>query len=149
MRGLYGVGGFNPAPPLEPKLGAFYWVTPIPSDWPQGRIDSKLREYNRSMMQHLSVHEAMPGHYVQAEYANGVEPQSRRLLRSLLANNPYVEGWAVYVQQMMAEQGFHADTPGFQLTLKKQLLRVLAPGPHGRLVVGHLLERDRPATRAE
>lgn len=126
MRGAYGVGGFNPAPPLEPNLGAFYWVTPIPGDWPQPRVDSKLREYNASGMQHLTVHEAMPGHYVQAEYANAVQPRARRLLRNLFGNGPYVEGWAVYAQQLMAEQGYLADSPGYRLTLQKQLLRVLA-----------------------
>jgi uncharacterized protein (DUF885 family) len=126
MRGIYGVGGFNPAPALEPKLGAFFWVTPIPSAWPQSRIDSKLREYNDSGMQHLTVHEAMPGHYVQGEYANEVEPRSRRLLRNIFGNGPYVEGWAVYSQQLMAEQGYLGDTPGYRLTLQKQLLRVLA-----------------------
>jgi uncharacterized protein (DUF885 family) len=126
MRGLYGVGGFNPAPALEPKLGAFFWVTPIPSDWPQPRVDSKLREYNDSGMQHLTVHEAMPGHYVQGEYANEVQPRSRRLLRNIFGNGPYVEGWAVYSQQLMAEQGYLGDTPGYRLTLQKQLLRVLA-----------------------
>ena len=46
MRGIYSVGGFNPAPALEPQLGAFYWITPIPSTWPKERIESKLREYN-------------------------------------------------------------------------------------------------------
>ena len=126
MRGTYGVGGFNPAPALEPKLGAFFWVTPIPSSWPQSRIDSKLREYNESGMQHLTVHEAMPGHYVQGEYANEVLPSSRRLLRNIYGNGPYVEGWAVYTQQLMAEQGYLGDTPGYKLTLQKQLLRVLA-----------------------
>ena len=126
MRGGYGVGGFNSAPALEPKLGAFYWVTPIPSSWPQSRIDSKLREYNDSMLLHLSVHEAMPGHYVQMEYANEVQPKSRRLLRNLFGNVPYVEGWGVYTQFMMGEQGFMSDTPGYELTLKKQMLRVLA-----------------------
>jgi uncharacterized protein (DUF885 family) len=126
MRGLFGVGGFDPAPALEPKLGAFYWVTPIPSTWPQLRIDSKLREYNESGMQHLTVHEAMPGHYVQGEYANEVQPRSRRLLRNIFSNGPYVEGWAVYAQQLMAEQGYLADTPGYRITLQKQLLRVLA-----------------------
>ena len=70
MRGIYSVGGFNGAPPLEPKLGAFFWVTPLSSAWPKERLDSKLREYNDSGMQQLTVHEAMPGHYVQAEYAN-------------------------------------------------------------------------------
>jgi uncharacterized protein (DUF885 family) len=126
MRGIYGVGGFNGAPPLEPKLGAFYWVTPISPSWPQARIDSKLREYNVSGMQHLTVHEAMPGHYVQAEYANAITPRSRRLLRGIFGNGPYVEGWAVYSQQMMAEQGYQSDTPGYRLTLLKQMLRVLA-----------------------
>src|SRR5882672_11378166 len=126
MRGIYGVGGFNPAPALEPKLGAFFWVTPIPSEWPQSRVDSKLREYNDSGMQHLTVHEAMPGHYVQGEYANEVQPRSRRLLRNIFSNGPYIEGWAVYTQQLMAEQGYLGDTPGYRLTLQKQLLRVLA-----------------------
>jgi len=126
MRGIYGVGGFNQAPPLEPKLGAFYWVTPIPDSWPQPRIDSKLREYNDSGLQHLTVHEAMPGHYVQAEYANNVQPRSRRLLRNIFGNGPYVEGWAVYSQQLMAEQGYLSDTPGYRLTLAKQMARVLA-----------------------
>jgi uncharacterized protein (DUF885 family) len=126
MRGIYGVGGFNQAPPLEPKLGAFYWVTPIADSWPQARIDSKLREYNDSGLAHLTVHEAMPGHYVQAEYANDVQPRSRRLLRSIYGNGPYVEGWAVYAQQLMADQGYLSDSPGYRLTLAKQKLRVLA-----------------------
>ena len=126
LRGLYGVGGFNPAPALEPQLGAFFWITPIPSTWPQARIDSKLREYNESGLQHLTVHEAMPGHYVQAEYANDLKPDSRRLLRNIYGNGPYVEGWAVYTQQLMAEQGYLADSPGYRLTMQKQLLRVLA-----------------------
>jgi uncharacterized protein (DUF885 family) len=125
MRGVYGVGGFNQAPPLEPKLGAFYWVTPIPDSWPQQRIDSKLREYNDSGLQHLTVHEAMPGHYVQAEYANDVQPRSRRLLRNIFGNAPYIEGWAVYTQELMAEQGYLGDTPGYRLTLAKQKARVL------------------------
>jgi uncharacterized protein (DUF885 family) len=126
MRGIYGVGGFNQAPALEPKLGAFYWVTPIPSSWPQARIDSKLREYNDSGLQHLAVHEAMPGHYVQAEYANAIQPKSRRLLRDIFGNGPYIEGWAVYSQQLMADQGYMSDTPGYRLTLAKQMLRVMA-----------------------
>jgi uncharacterized protein (DUF885 family) len=46
MRGIYGVGGFSPAPALQPELGAFYWLTPIPEDWSEERATSKLREYN-------------------------------------------------------------------------------------------------------
>ena len=123
MRGIYGVGGFNPAPALEPQLGAFYWMTPIPADWPQARIDSKLREYNRYGLQQITIHEAMPGHYVQAEYANRIEPRTRRVLRAIWGNGPYVEGWAVYTQQMMTEQGYLDDTPAMRFALLKQLLR--------------------------
>jgi uncharacterized protein (DUF885 family) len=126
MRGIYAVGGFNPAPPLQPELGAFYWITPIPKTWPKDRIESKLREYNNYGLQHLTIHEAMPGHYVQLEYANDVQPKSRRLLRNIFGNGPYIEGWAVYTQQMMTDQGYLDNSLGMRLTLGKQLLRVLA-----------------------
>jgi uncharacterized protein (DUF885 family) len=88
MRGIYAVGGFNPAPVLEPHLGAFYWLTPIPSNWPKERIESKLREYNYWGLKLLTIHEAMPGHYVQAEYANDIQPPLRRALRAKIANMP-------------------------------------------------------------
>jgi len=126
MRGIYGVGGFNPAPPLEPQLGAFYWITPIPKNWPPARVESKLREYNNYGLQELTIHEAMPGHYVQLEYANDVQPVSRRLLRTILANTPYVEGWAVYTQQMMSDAGYLDGNNALWLTFYKQILRVLA-----------------------
>ena len=47
MRGIYSVGGFSAAPALEPKLGAFYWITPIPKDWPKARVDSISRIHGR------------------------------------------------------------------------------------------------------
>src|SRR5205814_830040 len=126
MRGIYAVGGFNAAPPLQPELGAFYWITPIPITWPKERIESKLREYNSFGLQHLTVHEAMPGHYVQLEYANDLQPKTRRLLRNIFGNGPYIEGWAVYTQQLLTDQGYLDNNPGMRLTWYKQLLRVLA-----------------------
>jgi len=126
LRGIYAVGGFNPAPPLEPELGAFFWVTPIPKTWAKERVESKLREYNKDGIQHLTIHEAMPGHYVQLEYANDVQPKSRRLLRVVFGNGPYIEGWGVYAQQLMTDEGYLNNDPGLRLTLLKQLLRVIA-----------------------
>jgi uncharacterized protein (DUF885 family) len=126
MRGIYGVAGFNPAPALEPQLGAFYWVTPIPSNWPKARIDSKLREYNRFGLMQITIHEAMPGHYVQFEVADNLEPKSRRALRNIFGNVPYVEGWALYTQQMMSEEGFMDNSVELLLTYDKQLLRSIA-----------------------
>jgi uncharacterized protein (DUF885 family) len=126
MRGIYSVGGFNQAPALEPQLGAFYWVTPIPTTWPKERIDSKLREYNTFGLMQITIHEAMPGHYVQLEVANNVEPKSRRLLRNIFGNGPYVEGWAVYAQQLMSDEGYMNNSVELRLTLLKQMLRVIA-----------------------
>ena len=126
MRGIYAVGGFNSAPVLEPQLGAFYWVTPIPKNWPQQRIESKLREYNFYKLKLLTIHEAMPGHYVQLEIANEIEPKTRRVLRSVFGNNPYIEGWAQYATQMMLDAGFLDNAPELRLTFLKEELRVLA-----------------------
>lgn len=126
MRGIYAVGGFNSAPALEPQLGAFYWLTPIPKDWPAQRIDSKLREYNFYKLKLLTIHEAMPGHYVQMEYANDVQPKARRVLRSVFGNGPYIEGWGQYSTQIMLDEGLLDNAPELRLTFQKEELRALA-----------------------
>jgi uncharacterized protein (DUF885 family) len=126
MRGSYPVGGFNAAPALEPQLGAFYWVTPIPPAWPNDRVASKLREYNFFKLKLLTIHEAMPGHYVQFEFANDVQPKTRRLLRSIFGNGPYIEGWGQYSTQAMLDEGFLNHSPELALTFAKEELRVLA-----------------------
>ena len=126
MRGVYAVGGFSAAPALEPQLGAFYWVTPIPPDWPKERAESKLREYNFYKLKLLTIHEAMPGHYVQFEFADDVQPESRRVLRGEYGNGSYIEGWAMYTEQTMIDEGFLDHSPEMALTLAKEELRVLA-----------------------
>jgi uncharacterized protein (DUF885 family) len=126
MRGIYSVGGFSQAPALEPQLGAFYWITPIPAAWPENRVDSKLREYNFYKLKLLTIHEAMPGHYVQMEIANDVQPKERRILRSVYGNGPYIEGWGQYSTQMMLDEGFLNHNPEMALTFAKEELRVLA-----------------------
>jgi uncharacterized protein (DUF885 family) len=126
MRGIYSVGGFNPAPAMEPHLGAFYWLTPIPDNWPKERVESKLREYNHYGLKLLTIHEAIPGHYLQFEYANAVKPTERRLLRGVYGNGPYIEGWAVYATEMMLDEGYLDNDPQLRLTFLKQQLRMIA-----------------------
>jgi uncharacterized protein (DUF885 family) len=126
VRGIFAVGGFNAAPALQPELGAFYWVTPIPETWPKERVDSKLREYNFYKLKLLTIHEAMPGHYVQFEYANDIQPKARRLLRSIFGNNAYIEGWGQYSTQAMLDEGFLGHSPEMQLTFAKEELRAIA-----------------------
>lgn len=126
MRGLYGVGGFNSAPPLEPNLRAFYWITPLEHGGKPEAIESRLREYNTYGLKLLTIHEAMPGHYVQAEVAADIQPKGRKLLRAIYGSGPYVEGWAVYVTEAMLDAGYLNNSPELRLTFLKQQLRVLA-----------------------
>jgi uncharacterized protein (DUF885 family) len=65
----------------------------------------------------------MPGHYVQAEYANRIEPPARRVLRNVWGNGAYVEGWAVYAQQLMTDEGYLNNDPNLRLSLLKWNLR--------------------------
>lgn len=126
MRGAYGVGGFHSAPPLEPTAEAEYWVTPIDPKAPESFADSRLREYNRWVLQWLTIHEALPGHYIQAEHANNIQPVSRRLVRALFGNGAYVEGWAEYMAQVMLKEGFDDRDPRYELCYWKIWLRAVA-----------------------
>jgi uncharacterized protein (DUF885 family) len=125
MRGVYSVAGFHAAPPLDPNAEAQYWVTPIDPKTPEAKAESKLREYNNWVLQWLTIHEALPGHYVQFEHANDVQPVTRRLARALYGNGAYIEGWAEYVAQVMMYEGFDDNDPRYRLSYLKVWLRAI------------------------
>jgi uncharacterized protein (DUF885 family) len=125
LRSLLGVAAFDGAPPLQPSLGAFFYVTPFPRDWSKEKVESKLREYNRWTMQILTIHEAMPGHYVQFEKANQLQPDLRRTLRWVLGAGAYIEGWAEYAQDIMVDAGYAGGDPRLRLANLKMELRSL------------------------
>jgi uncharacterized protein (DUF885 family) len=125
-RGVYSVAGFHPAPALEPKEEAEYWVTPIDPKMSKEQAESKLREYNNWMLLYLTMHEALPGHYTQFEHANNLKPSSRRVLRVLLGNGPYEEGWGEYGVKEMEDAGYANHDPRFVLMVQKIRLRVIA-----------------------
>jgi uncharacterized protein (DUF885 family) len=107
--------------PLDKHLDTFYAVSPIPDDWTQEQTDSFLREYNHRSIEELSIHEAMPGHYVQLYHSN----KHPSVLRAVLSSGSFVEGWAVYSEKMMVEQGYLDNDPLFALINLKWYLRVL------------------------
>ncbi|MGL6075008.1 MAG: DUF885 domain-containing protein [Fimbriiglobus sp.] len=92
----------NPAPPFDPKANSLYAIAPPPSDWPATRQKAFFQEYNKAMLQILTIHEAYPGHYVQLEYGN----RNPSLIRKVLYSGVFAEGWAVYTEQMMLDQGY-------------------------------------------
>jgi uncharacterized protein (DUF885 family) len=126
LRGVYSVAGFHAPPPLDPAAEAEYWVTPISADTPKSAAESKLREYNNWMLQYLTMHEALPGHYTQFEHANDVQPPERRLIRALLSDGAYVEGWGEYGVKEMVDAGYAGGDPRFVLMVLKIRMRVVA-----------------------
>lgn len=105
--------------PLDRTLETFYAISPIPADWTPARVNSFLSEYNSHMLYELSVHEAMPGHYVQIWHSN----KNPSTLRAVLGSGTFVEGWACYAEDVMIEAGFGADNPLRRLTNLKMRLR--------------------------
>ncbi len=108
--------------PLDKNLKTFYAVSPIPDDWNDKQVDSFLREYNSRMIHLLSIHEGTPGHYLEG-WHSGKFPST---LRAVLRSGLFAEGWAVYTERMMQEQGYLDNDPLFHLVQLKFYLRTIS-----------------------
>ncbi len=108
--------------PLEPSpLPTFIAVSPTPANWTAERVASFYREYNRHMIHNLMVHEAMPGHYLQLQHSRRFTG-SRTAIRAALRSGSFIEGWAVYAERIMAEQGYPGE--GDPRTVRMQQLKM-------------------------
>jgi uncharacterized protein (DUF885 family) len=111
----------NPAPPLDPNASSIYAISPPPKDWSPERAITLLEEYNDYMLHILTIHEAYPGHYVQLEYSNRHPSKIRKVLQS----GTFAEGWAVYTEQMMLDQGFGDGDAALRMHQLKFYLRAV------------------------
>jgi hypothetical protein len=93
-----------PGPLETANVPTFYCIAPTPSDWPPERVESFYREYNNHMVRNLTAHEAMPGHFLQLAHSRRYSGSTR--VRSVARSGPFIEGWAVYAEQVMVEHGF-------------------------------------------
>jgi hypothetical protein len=109
----------DPPGPFTPLAGSYYYIDEIPASWTTAQVISHLRDYNDYEMQMLSLHEAVPGHYVQFRY-NALTPS---LVRRIWPNGSFVEGWAVYTEGMMLDAGFGSGDPRLRLFQLKWRLR--------------------------
>jgi uncharacterized protein (DUF885 family) len=117
----------DPPGPLEPHAGpTFVAVSPTPQEWPRKRADSFYREYNKHMVQNLMIHEGMPGHVLQLQHSRRFTGDTP--IRAALRSGSFVEGWAVYSEQLMADRGYpgegNADALRMQ-QLKMQLRMII------------------------
>ncbi|MCL1137338.1 DUF885 domain-containing protein [Shewanella pneumatophori] len=119
MRGYAGASISAPGP-YEKSGNTYYNVTPL-DGMSDESAESYLREYNHWILQVLNIHEAIPGHYTQLVYSN----ESPSLIKSLFGNGAMVEGWAVYTERMMLEEGYGDFEPEMWLMYYKWNLRVI------------------------
>lgn len=106
--------------PLEKGGETFYAIAPAPEAWSEERKLSLYREYNTYMLKNLTVHEAVPGHYLQLAHANRF--QAPTLIRGIFYSGSFVEGWAVYAEQLMSEHGYGGPE------VKMQVLKMAVRG---------------------
>jgi hypothetical protein len=112
----------DPPGPLESaSLPTYFAVSPTPADWTEERVRSFFREYNAHMLQNLTVHEAMPGHVLQL--AHNKRYQAPVPVRKAMWSGSFVEGWAVYAEELMADAGYRSDE-GLNDALRMQQLKM-------------------------
>ena len=115
------VAYLDPPGPLDKGQSAFYAVAPLPEDWTDEQVNSFLREYNIYSIQDLTIHEGVPGHYLQLALSN----RYPSVLRSVLWSGPFVEGWAVYAERVMIDEGYLDNDPLMRLINLKWYLRAV------------------------
>ena len=119
-RGVY-VAYLDSPGPLDKDQPAFYAVAPLPDDWTEEQAESFLREYNLYSLHTLTIHDGVPGHFLQGAISN----RHPSILRSVLWSGPFVEGWAVYTERMMIDAGYRDDNPLQRLITLKWYLRIV------------------------
>ncbi|MEM8982970.1 MAG: DUF885 domain-containing protein [Pseudomonadota bacterium] len=123
---------------LDKGLATYYAVSPIPDDWTAEQTAGFLREYNRRSIHNLTVHEAMPGHYLQLAHAN----EYPSVLRAVLQSGPFIEGWAVYAEHVMVDAGYYDNDPLMRLVQLKWYLRAVINAILDQAVHVDGLDRD-------
>lgn len=112
------VASINSPGPYDKNANTYYNVGSL-VQYNDQQAESFLREYNKYTLQIIDIHEAIPGHYTQLVYSN----QSPSLIKSIFGNGNMVEGWAVYTERMMLEEGYGNNDPAMWLMYYKWHLR--------------------------
>jgi len=107
--------------PLEKNGETFFTISPTPKDWTPKRVESFFREYNNYMLQDLTMHEGMPGHYLQLAHSNTFKAPT--MVRAIFSSGTFVEGWATYAEQFMVEKGYGG--PEVKMQQLKMRLRLI------------------------
>ena len=127
------------AGPLDKNGVTFYAISPTPADWSPARVESQYREDNSAELRDITAHEAMPGHYLQGAHASNVKMPT--LVRAMTGSGTFIEGWAVYAEQFMAEAGWGGDETRME-QLKIRLRVAINAILDQKIHAGHMTEDE-------
>ena len=116
-RSVMPYAAYFPPAPFETGRSGCLWVTPIDENAPEERQLSQLEGHCVHSIPIIALHEGYPGHHLQLTRAMGIPSRIRRQMM----NGLFVEGWALYCEELMREQGFYTD-PRVELFQLKGLL---------------------------
>jgi uncharacterized protein (DUF885 family) len=106
--------------PFEKATEAYFYVTLPDPSWPESLREQLLEFFSAPLISDTSVHEVYPGHYVQF-LNNRLNPDK---VRAIYASGANAEGWALYCEQMMLDEGLHNGDPKYRLAqLQMALMR--------------------------
>jgi len=130
-----GMASMHSSPPLEQRaVKSYYYITDAQSDWSPERQNAWLERFNYPTLADVTAHEVAPGHYVHSLFMRATSGKIRRIWIGL---NPFPQpssgqdGWAHYAEQLVSDEGFHAEDPRYRLAQTAEALTRIC-----RLVAG-------------
>ncbi len=119
LRTILPFAAYHPAGPFEKKQRGLFYVTPIDDSLSPEEQEKQLRGHSVHTIPIIALHEAYPGHHLQLVRAN----LGRRKVRKVLWNTVFIEGWALYCEEMMKDAGFYSSAKTRLGQLKETLWR--------------------------
>ncbi len=119
MRALLPYAAYMRPAPFEPDQKGFFWVTPVDSGVADSIRKQQLSGHSRAAVAIRSLHEGYPGHHLQITRSHQLASKIRRLYGSSV----FIEGWALYCEEMMRKEGYLRDRQTHLIQLKDQLWR--------------------------
>lgn len=119
QRNVIPYAAYMPPAPFEKRQEGFFWVTPINEKMPAKQQEEQLQGHNSYGVVLTALHEAYPGDHLQLVHSNMINSKVRRQFGTSL----FAEGWALYCEELMYEEGFYTKPETRLLQLKDQLWR--------------------------
>ena len=102
QRPIFAVAFYNAPPPLAASRRGHFFVPYTPDGYTEAQVRARLRNNARPQLPSTAVHEAYPGHHWHLSWM----ANTPRTIRVIMRTAYFAEGWALYTERLMREQGY-------------------------------------------